>query len=285
MVSPFDVAHGISFKTLSTAGPKCYLNSTPGGALYDISISVYMTDVLDYNRTRGCFWTIIHVKDFTIRLETKSESSDKRFLNSSGGAPKEKSVYLSDNSAGLGSHWTTELLDDGSFSILSHSPSEQGFLTASPTAIKKESVFLSKTTEDIGTHWNTLVTSYAGDKIERIIHAVYPSLPINSCEIDAIHASLDYDRLHAIWNDSQLGEDKNSADYPVHLKTEVSKRPNTYNLPDVKGSLCGIMWGTIEDKSFAINFTIDPFVKLILFDPQNGQQIPTDKFTPTFCMV
>ena len=279
MGSPFELAHGISFQTLSTAGPKCYLNSTPGGATYDLSISVYMTDVLDFERTPGCFWEIHIIKDFTMRFETKSESSDKRFLDSSGAAPKERSVYLADKSAGSGSHWTSDLFSDASFSFVCHSPSGQKYLTAAPTAAKKESVFLSKNTEDMGTHWHVLATSYAGDKIERIIRAIYPSVPIDSYESGAIYASLDYNRLHTIWNDSQLGDDKNAD----HLKTVVSKHPNTYNLPNVKGSLCGIMRGTIKSKPVAVNFTIDPFVKLILFDPQDGQKIPTNEFTPNSC--
>ena len=47
MGTPFEVAESLSFQTLSTTGTERYLNSTPGGAVRDKSISVYLTDVFD----------------------------------------------------------------------------------------------------------------------------------------------------------------------------------------------------------------------------------------------
>ena len=35
----------------------------------------------------------------------------------------------------------------------------------------------------------------------------------------------------------------------------------------------------------ALNFTIDPFENLILFDPQSGEKIANKEFIPSFCMV
>ena len=271
---PFEVAESISFRTLSTTGPKRYLNSSPGAAVHDLSISVYLTDVLDFKRTPGCFWKSIWESN-EAHFKTMSTSSDKRYLDSSAAAPTETSVYLADTSGGRGSYWNISLVAEATFAIKSDSPSgSKLYLIGDPTASKKESVYLEETPVSIGTHWHVIVSSYAGEKIERIIRAVYPSVPINSYEANAIYGSMDYDRLHTIWSDG---------DYAVQLKEKVSQVPNHYNLPDVRGYLCGIMSGTIANEASTINFTIDQSVNLILFDPQNGQQIAHDTFTPTSC--
>ena len=276
MGSPFEVADTVSFQTLSTTGPKQYLNSSPGAAVHDLSISVYLTDVLDFKRTPGCFWKIINV-GYAIRLQTESKSSNKRYLDSSSGQPDDRCVYMEDESAGRGSHWTTTICPaDNTYTIKSHSPSGlKRYLIGNPTAIKKESVYLVIYDNEVGAHWRLVVSSYAGEKIERIIRAVYPSVPIDTYEADAVYGSMDYDRLHTIHD---------HGNYPaVQLKEKVSQVPNHYNLPDVRGYLCGIMSGTIGNESSTINFTIDQSVNLILFDPQNGQQIANDTFTPTSC--
>ena len=274
MDSPFAVAKSISFRTLSTTGTKRYLNSTPGGAVHDLSTSVYLTDVLDFKITPGCFWYSIWGNN-GVRLQTLSTSSDKRYLDSSARAPKETCVYLADASAGGGSQWDTILIGEGTFAIKSGSPrGSKLYLIGDPTASKKDSVYLVVDSQPIGAQWHVIVSSYAGEKIERIIRAVYPSVPIDSYEADAIYGSMDYDRLHTIWSDG---------DYAVQLKEKVSQVPNHYNLPDVRGYLCGIMSGTIANEASTINFTIDQSVNLILFDPQNGQQIAHDTFTPTSC--
>ena len=273
MGSPFEVAHTISFVTLSKTSAKRYLNCSPGAAVHDLSISVYLTDVLDFKRTPGCFWTIINIS-YAVRFQTESKSSDRRILDSSSGQPKDRRVYMAGKSAGDGSHWNTPVLPDASFSLESHTPGSNKYLIGDPSAIKKESVYTVENTDDIGAHWRVIVSSYTGEKIERIIRAVYPSVPIDSCEANAIYGSMYYDRLHTIWSDG---------DYAVQLKEKVSQVPNHYNLPDVRGYLCGIMSGTIANEASTINFTIDQSVNLILFDPQNGQQIANDTFTPTSC--
>ena len=77
-----------------------------------------------------------------------------------------------------------------------------------------------------------------------------------------------------------------ASDFAVFLKAEVYKYSSNSDSPwpDDKGSLCGIMWGSIGGKTLALNFTIDPLQKFILFDPQNGQQIANDKFTPIYLL-
>ena len=128
--------------------------------------------------------------------------------------------------------------------------------------------------------------------MQSIINAVYvyPSVPISTYETNAKYGSLEYDRLHSIWKDTQLGDNQitpHANDFAVCLKAEVYKRSSKSDSPwpHDKGSLCGIMWGSIGDKMCALNFTIDNFENLILFDPQDGQKIANIEFTPTFCMV
>ena len=161
---------------------------------------------------------------------------------------------------------------------------------ANPTDSKDEMVYMVKTIDTPSEHWILLVTHYAGESVQSIISAVYPCVPISSYETNATYGSLEYDHLYSIWKDTQLGDNQitpNTSDFAVCLKAEVYKHSYDSDSPwpDDKGSLCGIMWGSIGGKACALNFTVDPFQKLILFDPQNGQQIVNDKFTPTFCMV
>ena len=204
-------------------------------------------------------------------------------------------MYLADQTEEGGSHcsWLPYRFPGGKYSFKCDSPSGHNrYLCANLTASKENSVYLDKTSESSNTHWNVLLTQYTGDSVQSIINDVYifPSIPIGSCEPNATYGSLEYDRLHSIWKDTQLGNNQITAcvsDFAVCLKAEVYKRSYVSNSfwPNDKGSLCGIMWGSIGGKMCTLNFTIDPFQDLILFDPQNGQKIAADKFIPTFCML
>ena len=236
----------------------------------------------------GSYWDVIVLSNHRIRLRAVSPRTNERFLDSSGGAPRNTQVYLWDQTSGGGSHWLPYRFPGGDYSFKCDTPSGKGrYLCADPTASKENSVYLAETAD---THWSILLTHYTGDSVQSIISAVYPSVPISSCEPSATYGSLEYDRLHSIWKDTQLGDNQitpRASDFAVCLKAEVYKHSYDSDSPrpNDKGSLCGIMWGSIGGKMCALNFSIDPFQNLILFDSQNGQKIATDKFTPNFCMV
>ena len=200
-------------------------------------------------------------------------------------------MYLQDSTKGGSSHWLpAQLSDPIVYTFKCDSPSgTKRYVCGNPKASKELSVYLDHPTS-VTTHWCILLTHFAGESVQSIISAVYPSVPISSCETNATYGSLKYDRLHSIWKNTQLGDNQitpHAGDFAVCLKTEIYKHSNNPDSPwpNDKGSLCGIMWGSIGGKMCAVNFIIDPFQKLILFDPQNGQEIDTDKYTPTLCMV
>ena len=288
MVSPFKTGNGIVLQTdESTVYHSWYLDSSPGAGK---STSVYLSDSMDFRTHRGCYWQLYALSNNTIRLRTVSPGS-KQYLDSSAGAPKQDAVYLKDSSAGGGSHWTPTIQPDGTYTFKSETPSGPNqIMYADPTASKENQVFLTKTGETPNAHWIILVTHYTGESVQSIICAAYPSVPISSCETNAKYGSLDYDRLLSTWKNTQLGNNQitpNAGDFAVCLKAEVYKQSYDSDspFPDDKGSLCGIMWGSIGGKLRALNFIIDPFQNLILFDPQNGQKIENNEFTPTYCMV
>ena len=158
---------------------------------------------------------------------------------------------------------------------------------------REDSVYLVENSDPIGTHWTVGVDYYTGTEVERIIHGVYPGVVINFYQSDLNYGSLqlDYNLLYDIWDISKLGDYRwtqhkfDCDDFAVCLKGEVSKYSYNQRLPDDKGSLCGIMWERNARGAHAFNFTIDPFENLILFEPQNGQQIAHAEYTPYFCIV
>ena len=293
MENPFESGRGMVFKSKSTASNKRYLNSSPGAAAKgDKSFSVYLSDSADFRKNPGCYWKSIHVVGDKVRLQTVSTSSNLRFLDSSSAAPRKTSVYLAGSSAGDGSHWTPKLLPDRNFSMQSDTPSgPKKFLKANPCGTKDDSVYMTESSETAETHWNIGFTYHTGEEVESIVHAAYPNVPIINNKEGTNYGSLDYDGLHSIWNDSQLAnyqlaEEKfGDADFAVCLKAHVAKDSYSADLPDDKGSLCGIMWTSIGGKIRALNFTVDAFGMLVVLDPQNGQQIATTECTPTFCML
>ena len=298
MENPFEKGRSIVFHSKSTTNTKRYMNSTPGGADHDRSISVYMSESVDFKNNPGCYWQIIPLDDNKVRLKTLSSSSDKRILDSSGAADRNISVYLADDSAGTGSHWTPIQHSDGSYSMRSDTPSGTArILKANPSGAKHESVYLVESSElvAVDTQWNigmsyhseeevksSLSGAFAGGRGVFIVnHFVESTRMIN-------YGSMDYNSLKRIWDDSKLAdyrlkEDKfNDFDFAVCLKAHVAKHSYDTNLPDGKGSLCGILSATIDGKKHALNFTIDIFGNLIIFDPQNGHHVDASRCTPIF---
>ena len=281
-VSPFKTGLGIVLQVYEF---KQYLDAD---VLTKVkSQSVFLSDT----KSIGSQWDVIVLPNHRIRLRAVSPRTNERFLNSSGGAPRNSQVYLGYQASGDGSHWLPYRFPGGDYSFKCDTPSGKGrYLCADPTASKENSVYLAETSESDNAHWSILLTHYTGDSVQSIISAVYPSVPISSCEPNATHESLEYDCLHSIWKDIQLDDNQITpcaSDFAVCLKAEVYKHSYDSDSPwpNDKGSLCGIMWGSIGGKMCALNFTIDPFQNLILFDSQNGQKIATEKFTPNFCMV
>ena len=287
MVSPFKTGNGVALQTaVSTADTAYYLDSsTSAGKI----VSVYLSDSRDFETHPGCYWDLNVLSNNRIRLIAAQTGILRYALDSSAGAERDFMVYLGEApTAGAGSHWLPTRLDDDTYSVKCDSPSGlKQFLCADPSSSKKDSVYLVQTSTSPDTHWNILLTHYTRESMQSIICAVYPSVPISSCETNGKYGSLEYDRLHGIWKDTQLGDNQITPDLAVYLKAEVYKHSSNSNSPwpNDKGSLCGIIWGSIGGKTRALNFTIDPFQNLILFDPQNGQKIVHNEFTPTFCMV
>ena len=288
MVSPFKTGNGIVLESAFYTFNSWYMDSSLTAAK---NTSVYLSNSMDFETHPGCYWAVTALPNTRIQLKSVTTGSNRRYLDSSGAAEPEYSVYLTENTAGRGSDWFPTSLSYNQYTFKSDTPSgTKRYMDCDPYASKEKSVYLSDTTEYLTTTWNLLLTHYAGESVQSIISAVYPGVPISSYETNATYGSLEYDRLHGIWKDTQLGDNQitpNASDFAVCVKAEVYK--HSYNSdspwPNDKGSLCGIMWGSIGGKICALNFTIDKFQKLILFDPQNGQQIANDKFTPTFCMV
>ena len=249
MASPFDSGKTLVFKSMSTAGSKCYMNSYPAD---DRSRSVYLGESIDFTRHPGCHWESIKLDDGTYHLKTVSSSSDRRYLDSMSSASSKESVYLKNDSAGGGSHWTPTQLPDGSYSLQSQTPSgPKRFINSNPASSTREnSIYLVENSDPVGTHWMVGVDYYTGAEVERIIHNVYPGVSIKFYQSDPKYGSLDYDLLHSIWEDSKLDNYHwtqhkfDCDDFAICMKGEVSKYSYNQRLPKDKGSLCGIMWGS-----------------------------------------
>ena len=279
----------IVLKSMSTSGSKRYLNSS-GGA--DKSESVYLSDSIDYTHNPGCHWKRTQLDDGSFHFESQTPSGNKRLLDSSAAARRNESVYLEDNSAGMGSHWTYTQLPDGSYSLESQTPSgPKRFMDSGPTGSKENSVYLAENTNPIGTHWMIGVDYFTSTEVKSIIRDIYPTETIYFYMPDPNYGSLDYDLLHRIWRNSNLGrlqpiEQKfDSYDFAVCMKGEISKYSYNQTRPTDMGSLCGIIWGRKGIENHAFNFTVDPFSNLILFEPETGQQIDHDEYVPFLCLV
>ena len=280
-ISPFKTGQGLILQAYES---NQYLNSDKTAVK---SQSVFLND----DKDPGSYWEVIALPINRIRFRAVRSSVNKDFLDSSAAAERSLAVYLGNESSGGGSHWLPYRFSAVDYSFKCDSPSGQKrYLCADPSASEENSVYLEETNASANAHWNILVTHYTGDSVQSIISAVYSSVPISSCELNATYGSLEYDRLYSIWKGMQLGDNQmnpHAGDFAVCLKAEVYKHSYDSDSPwpNDKGSLCGIMWGSIEGKMCAYNFTIDPFQNLILFDSQNGQKFATDKFTPTLCMM
>ena len=292
MGSPFDSGKTLVFKSMSTAGSRRYLDSNPDESQ---SRSVYLIESMDFSAHPGSHWECNRQSDGSYRLTTVSTQggSNRRILDSSSAAITNESTFLNTTSAGNGSFWTPTLLADDSYSLQSQTPSgPKRFMNANPTASQEASVYQVENSGPIGVHWMVGVDYYTQGEVERIIRDVYPGVAINFYQSDGSYGSLDYDLLHGIWNNSGLAnyqwkaEKFDCDDFAICMKAEASKYSYNQTLPNNKGSLCGIMWGqNAAGTHHAYNFTIDPFGKLILLEPQNGQQMAHNDYNPYLCVV
>ena len=289
MVSPFKTGNGLIFELNFYTPEAWFLHGSPTAGK---STSVCLID-RGLGIDDGCFWAVTALLEGKITLKTAATGSNRQYLDSSGGASPSESVYLSGSTSGGGSHWLpAKWVHDPTFYTFKcdSTVGTKRYLCGNPTASEQDNVFLGESTGTFHTVWHIWLTHCTGETVQSIIYATYPSVPISSYEPSATYGTLKYDRLHSIWKNTQLGDNQithPASDFAVCLKTEVHECSNNPDSPwpNDKGSLCGIMWGSIEGKMCAINFTIDLSQKLILFDPKNGQEIATDKYTPTFCMV
>ena len=61
-----------------------------------------------------------------------------------------------------------------------------------------------------------LLTHYTGDSVQSII-----IISLRSCEPNATYGSLEYDRLHGIWKDTQLGNNQMTPELETGVITVV----------------------------------------------------------------
>ena len=295
MGSPFDSGKTLVFKSMSTAGgTKKYLDSSPNEPM---DRSVYLIDSIDFTAHTGTHWESIMQAAGIYRLRSMS-GINRTILDSSSAVPRNASVFVNTDNAGIGSHWTPNQLADGSYSLESQTPSGQKhFISADVTASQEASVYLVDNSNAIGTHWMVGVDHYTRADIRRIVTNAFPGTHINFFHSDRNYGSLTYEILHGIWNDSGLGNYQGKQqkfdcdDFSVCMKAAVSKYSYNQTLPIDKGSLCGIIYARVNPvvpggrPGHAFNFTIDPFENLILFEPQSGQSIPHGQYTPYLCIV
>ena len=286
---PFELGRTLVFKTMSTSGSKRYLNSS---ASAERSRSVYLSDSIDFNENPGCHWKSIKLDNNFFHFESQSTSGERIYLDSSTIAPSNISVYLYDESAGDGSQWKPTALGDDSYSLESKTPSgPKRFMNSSPSGSTEASVYMETSTHPIGTHWMMGMDYFTSTEIEDHIRANYPGIVINIYMSDPDYGSLDFDLLHGIWFNSHLGsyhptEHKfDCDDFAAVMKAEVSKYSYHQTKPTNRGSLCGIIWGRNALISHAYNFTVDPFLNLILFEPRNGELIDLNEYVPYLCVV
>ena len=286
MESPFDSKKTLVFKTKSAAGSNHYLNSSPSESK---DKSVFMSSSIDFGRHPGCYWECKKLDDGSYRLKTVSDSTENRYLDSSGAAPFTETIYLKDDSAGGGSHWIPTPFPDGSYSLQSKTTSgTKRFMSCNPKANKQDMVYLVENCDPLAAHWMVGVDYYTVKEIKQICNHAFPNLSIMFHQSEKHYGSLDYNLLYSIWNDSKLAnyEEKKEKfdddDFAVCMKAEVSKYSYNQSKPTDKGSLCGIIWEATHTRT--LNFTIDPFGNLILFDPQAGEQIAQNKYKPNFCL-
>ena len=301
MGSPFDSGKPLIFKSLSDGGPKRYLDSWPGASV--IGERVYLSDSTDYNTRRGTHFQAFKLSDGAYSLRSMSSGS-KRYLDSWPTAPKNSdTVYLSESTEAdkrIGTHWIPLKLGDGTYALQSKSTSgPKIYLDSWPTSSDiKETVYLSDSTDPgkrIGTHWMVGVDWYTGREVQDILSVNYPEVNIQLYKADAKYRAMEYHVLKTIWDNSGLDdfewkrEKFDCDDFAICYKAEVAKwcYRTEASIPDA--CLCGIIWGKRttpagQQEGHAFNFSVDPFGKLILIEPQTGNTIPTDEWTPTFCM-
>ena len=181
MVSPFQTGNGIALEsTIYTPPPgpdTWYLDSSPTAGK---STSVYLSNNKDFKTNPGCYWAVTAMTQGKIILTTVATGSDRRYLDSSGAASRAYSVYLTNQTAGGGSHWLpTQLPLYRGYTFKCDTPSgSKRYLCADPNASKEQSVFLhlEETPPSHATHWHILLTHCTGESVQSIIYAVYPSV-------------------------------------------------------------------------------------------------------------
>ena len=242
MVSPFKTGNGIVLRsTIYTPPPgpwAWYLDSSPTAGK---STSVYLSSNRDFKTHPGCYWEITTIGQSKLRLKTIATGSDRRYLDSSGAASRADSVYLKNQTAGGGSYWLVTWSEDyNGYTFKCDTPSgTKRYLCADPLGSKEESVFLylEGTPTPYATNWQILFTHCTGESVQSIICAVYPSISVSSCELNATYGSLKYDHLHSIWKDTQLGVNQitpHANDLTVCLKAEVYKHSYNSDFPLAK---------------------------------------------------
>ena len=292
MGSPFDSGKTLVFKSMSP-GARCYLDGWPDQE----KVTVYLSQSLDFATNLGCHWEAKKIADGIYTFKTLSACDNKPCYLADlgpstivGGDPSLiGNPTLSDDATKTNCHWRANKLDDGGYSfqcLLTHR-----YLNSNPESEDyKHTVSFAISTAFPGTHWKVGVDSYIGSEIKAIINKIYPDLNVAFYLADMNYMAMDMDRMHKIWVGSRLGDYKwtkekfDCDDFSVCMKAQVAKY--SYNqLVGKGGCLCGIMWGSTDKSAHAFNFTIDPFQNLLLFEPQNGQEIGTHAWNPYFCLI
>jgi hypothetical protein len=148
-----------------------------------------------------------------------------------------------------------------------------------------------------GTHWKIGISALTSTEVTNIVNNVYSSININKfnkyLDTDRIYQTLDTSTVTTIWKKGDLKnytwtrEKFDCDDFAVCFKAQVSRWIYTQQQPtgSPKGAALGIMWGRNQSGGHAYNFYITPYLELKLIEPQSGDSIHLDAWTPFFAML
>lgn len=234
-----------TLKTLSTSGPKRYVDSLPGAPSRDQM--VFLSQAVDGKH--GTHWKPELQVDglYTLRSMSIAASAD-RYLDSWPRSPTPANVYLSSvgHFFSVGSHWNVGVDSYTTAEVVKIVDAYHSGLKK--VVYKSDSFYHPMEYSTLKEIWDSSGLSgfrYKKDKFDSDDFAV--------CFKAAV----------AQW-----------------CYKESAQAPKAMSC--LCGILWATKPGDVEHQ---FNFSVDPFGAVVLFDPQNGQKIPEQNWKPTFCMI
>ncbi len=144
-----------------------------------------------------------------------------------------------------------------------------------------------------GTRWKLgILRELSSVDVRRIITQHFPNLNIHCFKVHGyyIYKKVEYGTLRHIWEQSDKSFSKYCSGNDIACGFKMTVFDWFYANDDQNWlgndpPFCGIMWGTVSDKDIqAVNFTINVFDEMVLFDPSTGESISPNDWKPTLCM-